>query len=137
METAKADTGSIVAPDVSPRCKQSLPTRCSGLAGFTSTLTEKENLMKKRTLALLLALFLLGAPTTQADDGIITIGRTDGVIYTERTDGIISTVSADGIMHTGRTDGVLWTERTDGVIWPWFTDGTIWTWFTNGIIHTL
>jgi hypothetical protein len=39
--------------------------------------------MKKRTLTLLLTVFLLTAPTTQAADGIIQIGLTDGSVSTE------------------------------------------------------
>jgi hypothetical protein len=65
--------------------------------------------MKKRTITLLLALFLLSAPSVLATDPPVTP----------------PTQAADGIILIG---------QTDGVIWPWFTDGVIITWFINGII---
>jgi hypothetical protein len=42
--------------------------------------------MKKRTLTLLLMVFLLTVPTTQAADGIIQLGVVDGPVSTECTD---------------------------------------------------
>jgi hypothetical protein len=72
--------------------------------------------MKKRTITLLLTLFLLAAPSVMAHDGIM---------YTER---------AEPGTTSGLPEGVLHTELTDGIMWTGFTDGIILTWLTNGII---
>jgi hypothetical protein len=67
--------------------------------------------MKKRTLTLLLTLFLLYAPSVLAHDGIIHTGCTE-----------------PGTIHTGLTEGVMHTGLTDGIIMPCLTNGIISSW---------
>ncbi len=83
--------------------------------------------MKKRTLTLLLTLFLLTAPSVMAHDGTIHTGCTEP----GTTSGL-----PDRVMHTERTEGIMWTGLNDGTIWPMLTDGLILPWLTNGIITT-
>ena len=75
--------------------------------------------MKKRAITLLLTLFLLGATSISAHDGVMHPGLT--------SDGIIHGGLTDGTMHPGLAD--------DGITHPWLADGTILLGFIEGIMH--